>query len=166
MKRIPLVFLLLLSLTLLLSAKSLEDLTAGEWRQDIGFLEEKLLSTHPNLFFNTDEGTFRQLLRSLERDLEDLSSSEIYTRLTEIVASIGDGHTAIYLDSRLAVYPIYTYWFTDGLYIVATSDSEKYLLNCRVVEIAGLEVEDVFERLRKVVSYDNEWGFLQSHLTI
>ncbi|WP_292589862.1 S41 family peptidase [Mesotoga sp. UBA5557] len=163
MKRIPLVFLLLLSLTLLLSAKSLEDLTADEWRQDIGFLEEKLLSTHPNAFFNTDEGTFRQLLRSLERDLENLSSSEIYTRLTEIVASIGDGHTAIYPDSRLAVYPIYTYWFTDGLYIVATSDSEKHLLNCRVVEIAGLEVEDVFERLRKVVSFDNEWGFLQSH---
>ncbi|PXF33435.1 peptidase [Mesotoga sp. SC_NapDC2] len=163
MKRILSVFLLLFSLALPLLAHSLEDVSVKEWRQDIGFLEEKLLSTHPNAFFNTDEGTFRQLLRSLERDLENLSPSEIYTRLTEIVASIGDGHTAIYPDSRLAVYPIYTYWFTDGLYIVATSDSEKHLLNCRVVEIAGLEVDDALERLKKVVSYDNEWGFLQSH---
>jgi C-terminal processing protease CtpA/Prc len=163
MKRILSMCFLLLSLALPLFAQSLEDLSTEEWRQDIRFLEEKLLSTHPNPFFNTDEGTLRGLLKSLERDLDDLSSSEIYTRLTEIVASLGDGHTAIYPDSRLAVYPIYTYWFTDGLYIVATSDSEQYLLNCRVVEIAGMEVEDALERLRKVVSYDNEWGFLHSH---
>lgn len=163
MKRVLSVFFLLLSLALPIFAQGLEDLSAEEWRQDIRFLEEKLLSTHPNPFFNADEGTFRDLLKSLEHDLEDLSSSEIYTRLTEIVASIGDGHTAIYPDSRLAVYPIYTYWFADGLYVVATSESEQYLLNCRVVEIAGMEVEYALERLKKVVSYDNEWGFLHSH---
>ncbi|PNQ05367.1 hypothetical protein RM69_05225, partial [Mesotoga sp. SC_NapDC3] len=72
MKRILSVFLLLFSLALPLLAHSLEDVSVKEWRQDIGFLEEKLLSTHPNAFFNTDEGTFRQLLRSLERDLENL----------------------------------------------------------------------------------------------
>jgi len=91
MKRILSVFFLLVSLALPLLAHALEDVSVEEWRQDIGFLEERLLSTHPNPYFKTDEGTFRQLLRSLERDLEDLSSSEIYTRLTEIVASIGDG---------------------------------------------------------------------------
>ena len=137
MKRILSTFLLLFSLALPLLAHGLEDVYVEEWKHDIGFLEEKLSSTHPNPYFKTDEGTFRGLLKSLERDLENLSSSEIYTRLTEIVASIGDGHTAIYPDSRLAVYPIYTYWFTDGLYIVATSESEKHLLNCRVVEIAA-----------------------------
>jgi len=106
MKRILPVCFLLFSLALTLFAQSLEDLSTEEWRQDIRFLEEKLLSTHPNPFFYTDEGTFRGLLKSLDRDLEDLSFSEIYTRLTEIVASVGDGHTAIYPDSRLAVYPI------------------------------------------------------------
>ncbi|MBN2219975.1 MAG: peptidase [Kosmotogaceae bacterium] len=163
MKRIQLIGIILIMWATAFSVQNLSDLSSEDWIEDIEYLEERLMIIHPNPFFKIDQQVFQASIGTLKESLEELSWYEIYTRLTEIVASIEDGHTAIYPDSRLAVYPIYTYWFTDGLYIVATSDSEKHLLNCRVVEIAGMEVDDALERLKKVVSYDNEWGFLQSH---
>ncbi|PIJ60737.1 S41 family peptidase [Mesotoga sp. H07.pep.5.3] len=163
MKRIQFIGIILIMWTATFSVQNLADLSSEDWREDIEYLEERLISIHPNPFFRIDRGVFQASIEALEQGLDELSWYEIYTRLTEIVASIGDGHTVVYPQGSSTLYPIYTYWFSDGLYVIATSESEQRLLNSKVLEISGMKVDDALKALRRVVSHDNEWGFMNSH---
>lgn len=162
MKRIQFIGIILIMWTTAFSVQNLADLSSEDWREDIEYLEERLISIHPNPFFRIDREVFQASIKALEQGLDELSWYEIYTRLTEIVASIGDGHTVVYPQGSSTLYPIYTYWFSDGLYVIATSESEQRLLNSKVLEISGTKVDDALKALRRVVSHDNEWGFMNS----
>lgn len=138
----------------------LESLTVNQWREDINYLARELVRCHPNLFFKIGEQDFKRAVADLDREAETLTWQEIYTRMTELVASIGDGHTAIAPVEKLESYPVYPYWFKDGLYIIATDRVNVDLLNTRVIEVGGCTIDEVVGTLRPVISQDNYWGFL------
>ncbi len=76
---------------------------------------------------------------------------------------IGDGHAAVYPQNYLTMYPVYPYWFKDGLYIIATAEEDKDILNTEIIEIDSLTLEQSSGILRSVISYNNEWGFTASY---
>ncbi len=141
---------------------NLRDVTANEWREDIAFLERTLVKQHPDAFNKVYQEEFNRALQKLQTGLESLQWYEIYTSLTALVAMIGDGHTVIYPDTKLRAFPVYPYAFNNGIYIIATDENNRELLNSRLVGVDELDVKELLDVLRPVVSHDNEWGFISA----
>ncbi len=163
MRRKFLFFIVLLIISLTVAGNvNLRDLTANEWREDIAFLERTLVKQHPDAFNKVSQEEFTRAFQKLQTDIENLQWYEIYTSLTALVAMIGDGHTVIYPYTVLRGFPVYPYSFKDGIYIIATDENNRELLNTRLVGVNGLDMKELLDVLRPVVSHDNEWGFISA----
>ncbi|HIE44577.1 MAG TPA: peptidase S41 [Flavobacteriaceae bacterium] len=99
------VIILVGSLIILASCSSVEKYNAQiskkhsptELKEDVDYAYEKLQKLHPNLYQYISkeklENNFENLKKSL---IKPLSSIEFFKKISPVIASIGQGHTAIY----------------------------------------------------------------------
>ena len=125
---------------------------------DIQQLRSDLPKLHMNLFFQLEEKVFHRELEQLASRLGELSSPEVQLELSRIVASIGDGHTALQLDfNKFDVLPIQMNSFKDGVFIVGVHPDYAQLLGQQVVAIGGVGIEELQDRVGRFVSTDNAY---------
>jgi hypothetical protein len=126
-------------------------------------LAETMESTHPDLFHDVPQATFRAEAAKLEDAGPELSRDELVVGLMRLAALPGarDGHTAVYpFDQHartLHVYPLRLYDFPDSLYVVGSIGADD-LTGRRVMAIDGTPIAEVVERVRPLVPHDNESG--------
>jgi hypothetical protein len=146
---------------LLLGAKTSPDLsgvTKEQWRKDVKYFAEQLVKRHKNAFHFTTQEQFNRAIADLTAAIPDLESYQIVVRLMEITASIGDGHTGVHLPASFTLYPVALYWFGDELRVVAATTDAKEALGAKVVKIGGVPIEEVADRVKRVISRnENEW---------
>ncbi len=131
--------------------------TLADWRADLADIVRDIRTLHPDPFARTGRLTFFRALRDLERELPSLNNEQRVTGTMRLVASLGDGHTYLEMNSpRYALwYPIRIYGFTDGYYIVSAHKTVGDLAGAQVVEIAGRPVAEVAARAADVMGYEN-----------
>ena len=137
------------------TSRQQEELNRTErWQEDINTLAAELPQSHKNLFFQLTESEFKQGIQKLKDELSEISDEEVIWRLSQIVASVGDAHTGLRYNTKIA-FPFTLYWFKQGIYVVNTVPEYKEILNCRLVKVNSHSVEKVLEALRLGISHEN-----------
>jgi len=133
-----------------------------DWHKDLNQLADELPKLHKNLFFNQKADQFYTRIRRLKNRVEHMNIYMIVMEIAQIVAAIGDAHTAVALPRHNRL-PFECYWFQEGIYITLTPPEFEDLLLHKVVKVDGNPIEDVIERLSKIISHENQ-SFLKSQL--
>jgi len=91
----------------------------------------------------------------LLEDVGTLENPQVFVRLGEIIAAVGDAHTTIdYWDGHL--YPL-SFWFFGGdLYIVDTSGEYDDMRYAEVLQINGIGIKDIIQQLTRLIPHENE----------
>ena len=137
------------------------------WREDLGFLAERIRSVHPNPFRFTSAEAFESEVARLGTEIPELGPAGVLAGMLRAIALTTDGHTRIQLGfpglgggaERILGFrrlPVRLYAFPDGLTVVAATPEWRRLLGARVTAIGGTDVEEVLARAKSYVPADNE----------
>jgi hypothetical protein len=133
-------------------------LTKAQWQEDVQYLARELIKRHKNAFHHVTSADFERAIAELERDIPSLEDHEIVVRMLQITAKVGDAHTYVHLPLWFQIYPLVLYWFGDELRVISVTPAYQAALGARVVKLADMRPDEVNERLRSVLSQDeNEW---------
>ena len=142
------------------------------WTRDMAIIDFHM-EEYFQLFYDianndADALLYNEVIAELDRlkaDIPNLTELEIKIRIQYITAMLGDGHTYTSLvktGEKLAVgekktYPFYANSYEDGLWIVGVY-REKYseAINCKILEINNVSIDEIFTRLCAFVGYENE----------
>lgn len=139
------------------------------WTQDLAFLERRIREVHWRPFENISEASFDSVMTAMLGAIDTATDLQLRLMIQALLVRIGDGHTAMVSDffrmhhgatdgPPLAFLPIETFWFKDGVRVIAAAGGFASLEGARVMAVAGVRIDDVLNRLDRYVSRDNEWG--------
>ncbi len=115
---------------------------------------------NPYIFYNSNEEDWMASLEQLKSDIKNnkVAEDEIYYRMQELSASLNNGHTyCIKRDLQdEEVLPIRGVYCENGFYILFANNENRNLLGKELVEINGIEFEEVEERYSKIISAEND----------
>jgi hypothetical protein len=133
---------------------------------DIRQLADEMRRTHPNLFHTVPRDEFDAAVERLVARVPELDGDALLVELMRLTALPGprDGHTGLFPlasdhQRPFHLLPIRLWAFPEGLVVVA-APSNPDLLGARLVAIEGTPVEQLSDRVRPLVSRDNESGLL------
>lgn len=153
---IIIILLLIIKNFITVSIKN-EFITKEQWKKDIEYISKNLPKKHINLFFKIDREKFYNSIEKLENDLENLDSSEIQVRIMEIIASVGDSHSTIRNFQSNIIYPIKTYWFKEGLYVIEADFQYKEILGCKILSINNVPIENIVKNIDTLIPNENKF---------
>jgi hypothetical protein len=124
------------------------------WRKDIEQLAYELPKAHKNFFYAANEAEFFARIEDLQRDVGNMDTYDIVLELARIVATARDAHTAVMLPhfNRL---PFDCYPFFEGLYITATDETNKELLNAKILQIGGSGTKTIYDAITAITPHEN-----------
>lgn len=126
-------------------------------------IARELPARHPDLFFRITRERWDSALAATEARLPTLTRDEALVALMELVALVGDGHTAINplfaTDTAIGLryYPFELYRFDDGLFIRSAAPAYANLAGARVIRIGRASAADALAAAARVVSHENDW---------
>ena len=139
-----------------------KQLSIAQWNQDVEKLFSKIRILHPNPWRTVSEKKFRQHLKNIANmsilEARQQTISKLIAAVAMITKAGRDGHTRILPWQSAADFhllPLGLYWFSDGIYIVATDDANKALLGRRVTAISGKPIELLLGKISAYVSNEN-----------
>jgi len=126
-------------------------------KADLQALATELPKRHKDLFFRLTEAQWKAAVQQLEAELPRLTKVELAARFAALVASVGDGHTELGLDSvpGFRRYPIELYAFADGLYITSAAQEHAAFRGKRVTRIGNLEAGAAQTKVAPLIARDN-----------
>ena len=132
---------------------------AEVWLADINALDQFLRQYHPDPFFQTGEGHWRDGLR-VARDLVTSGGSdvEITTVLMSAIAGLRDGHTRLEpvgIDTFANWLPLRFYEFDDGVYVTVAAEQHADLIGQRLIRVEESPVQDALAMVALATAGDN-----------
>lgn len=124
------------------------------WKSDINQLADDLPKLHNNFFHNISKEEFYDNVDRLIVDENNLNVYSIVVELSKLVALAGDAHTALELPKN-NMLPIESYWFEEGIYITGTMPEFENVLHQKIIEIEGVPITEVVEKLTEMISHEN-----------
>lgn len=132
-----------------------------DWVGDLAFLAEQLPKKHKNLFFHQPREEWEAKVEELAAQLDGLADHEVVVELMRLVASVGDGHTAVqWFNGPIArkVFPVQFHPFADGLRVVQAPRELAWSLGAEVTAVGGKPIEEAWQRVAEVIAHENEAG--------
>lgn len=140
--------------------RSMPNLSAEQWREDLLYMAEEMEAAHRNLYHTVSREAFAAAVDDLYAAIPSLLDHEVIVGLTRIVAMVGDGHTELWIGpgspSGFRQYPVRFYVFEEGLFIQAIAAEHEDEVGARVLQIGRLSAQEAFERVSEIVARDNE----------
>lgn len=129
----------------------------ARWIEDVQYLAEQLPARHVDPFFSITREAFESSVAALVADIPTLTDAQVVVRISEIVASIGDGHTQIYLFNAgyFHVFPMSLYWFGDDLVVTSILPDYQRALRAHVLKIGDTDIADALAAVMPVIPADN-----------
>jgi hypothetical protein len=129
------------------------------WRADLQTLTRELPNRHPAPFLHVSRARWDSAAASLDRRLPASSPDQILVGVMQLVAMIGDAHTAVEPDSSLGLryYPLELYSFDDGLYVRRTDPAHRGLLGAKVLRLGRVTAQQALDSVGTVIAHENEW---------
>jgi len=155
------------------SLRPVEKVTASEpldsktrverWTQDVEYLAREFPAKHKNAFFKLSREAWDATIRSIRESIPTTTDSHLVLDLRRLIASIGDGHSNLWIDGQSTVTPFRQYqiayvWLSDGLFVAALPEQHEVLIGQRVTRIGELPIDEVTRRVATVRGYDNQSG--------
>ena len=136
------------------------DRSPAEWRDDLDDLVDAVQRNHVDPWHHVSAAAFRRTTRSLRNRLPRLAGHEVVVGLARLLALIGDGHTVLRLPEVVGFgrFPIRLHRFSDGVVVRAIAPEHARLSGARVVAIGDVPIGEAWDRVRPLVSRDNELG--------
>jgi hypothetical protein len=140
------------------AAGSAEPLVPGA-ESDVRLFGHELERIHPNPFHATPRADYEAQIDGLAARAGSLDRDQLIVELMRLLALLGerDGHSGIYTlhthPRQLHLYPLRTYWFSDGLAVVGGDEA-----GAKLVAIDGIPIDQVVARVRPLLPRDNEWS--------
>lgn len=168
---------------------AIEDGKAREWEEDIIFFAKTLLQRgHPMVgahyvdvfieenytrgdmevqagafYDSTLKKNVIEQIDSLLASIPILEDYEIPYKMQEILAQFHDIHTSVRIEDDF-VYPFQTVpIFGDEVEfcLVGVPKEKKKFLYSKVEKINGISMDEVLEKFKKIISYENNYSFIQ-----
>ncbi len=138
----------------------LPHLSPGQWREDLDHLTSGLRREHRNLFHRVSPEAFDAAVRALHGRIPPLADHEVVVALARLVATIGDGHTALRLSEvkGFSRYPIALERFSDGLFVRTITSDLAFAAGARLLAIEDTPADEAYAAVCPLVSRDNEMG--------
>jgi hypothetical protein len=150
-------------------------LTPDDMVNDFQYLTRLIKDTHPNPYTSFAEEEFKKEEKRLITLFKEPMSVEEYRKyLTGFLAKMRDGHTMIYSPAmgqekrfrsikQEKKIPFLMHWFENDLYIIDILDKRySHLKGGKVIGINGMQPNKILERLRSLVSADNDYAVKSS----
>ncbi|OPJ62881.1 S41 family peptidase [Clostridium oryzae] len=129
-----------------------------KWIEDIEYLNRALLKDHANLYHHIKKKDFDKEVFNLENDVPKLKNYQIKYRIAHMVASIGDAHTHLVMDTKIKRYPIGLSWFGNELRVVKINKKYKSILGKKLIAINGIKINKVIKKVNTLISHENsQW---------
>ncbi len=160
MKTCYLIFLALISINHQIVAQQYFD-----WSEDILRLDDGLRKTHIDLFHSLPEADYIELINILKEDAYSLDTTQFNLRVLEIVSAIGDMHTRASFNWKYKL-PLHIFLFKEGFYIRAIDAQYENLLGDEIMEINNIPVKEVFNRVTRLTSADNIYGYYNNSMDL
>jgi hypothetical protein len=150
----------ILVLALYATAQTPRSMSATEWRKDLLFLRQQLLTHHPKLFYGPPRERFEQAMTRLQQQVPGMPRDRIIMEIARALATVQDGHTQINPANDDAIgfhrYPFRLYWYSDGMFIRSVAPEYRRFAGARLVDVGGISVDTLVQRLRPYTHGDNE----------
>jgi hypothetical protein len=130
---------------------SLPELTAAQWRQDLGFFVNEIATKHRDPFHFISRTDFDQAVSNLRERIPSMKSYEVVAGLQHLAALIGDGHTFLDTSGLYARFPLQVFWFEDDLGVVRAAPDYRKALGTRIVSIGSVSIEEARKRIQQFV---------------
>ncbi|MBN1931762.1 MAG: hypothetical protein JW786_09170, partial [Desulfobacterales bacterium] len=158
--------LIIISYFLLMGVVYAQDQQSDAWRQDLDYLIRRIDIMHPNPYAFFPKEEFYKLKEKLYNEIPNLSDADIVISISELLATLKDGHTQWafersdpqWLDQTFHMLPIIQYPFEDGVYILAGIPQYGELVGLKVTKIGKMPIAEVTSKLGKIWSHDNPFG--------
>ena len=148
------------AVTFALAACGLAAAAPPETASDVELYLTELERIHPSPYHAISKADYRAAADRLIARLPELDDDQLMVELLRLVALLGerDGHANMnpLSDHRrvLHLYPLATYEFADGVYVVA-APGRPQLVGRKLVAIDGKPIADVLRLVDPLVTYDN-----------
>lgn len=142
----------------------IDHMTASLWEEDIDYVNRKIQKEFAS-FNPSIKEEFSGNANHLKDELSNLNNQEVAIKMGQLLASLKDGHTELSILQRTANLdrlPLSLYYFEDGLYIVAAHDTYQDLIGMQVTQIGTMPVSQSIEKLKTVMTYDNDYEILHA----
>lgn len=153
----PIIFLCLIFLSILAYNK----VKINNWNKDIEYLVVQLNKTHPNPYSKISKDEFNLELSTLKKDLPKLKNYQIELKLQQIIASLGDAHTSLHLNTinfPSKAYPINTWWFGNDLRVIGIDKKYEQALGCKLIKINNVDINNIINKIDTLISHENnQW---------
>ncbi len=134
---------------------------AARWRFDLAYVDRLVRETHPRPFGRQDEATWAAAVRDLDRRIPALPDDEVIAGMMRLLASVGDGHTALFprIDGEGAwrLLPFWPVALADGWYVGAAAPEHRALVGGRIVAAGDVPIARLDSLARLHVATDNDW---------
>ena len=123
------------------------SVSKADWRDDLRYFAKELPKRHKNLYHATSRDAFERAVNELDAAIPALADHQIIVRMSQIAATVGDGHTRVHLPAFFKRYPLNLYWFGPELRVIAAGKEYQSAVGARVVGIGSSSIDDVQARV-------------------
>ncbi|MGE5428376.1 MAG: S41 family peptidase [Methylococcaceae bacterium] len=130
-----------------------------DWNSDINFIKDELPKNHYNLYMVKTEQDFLKGLDQIAKQQNQLSNFEVAIKLQQLIASLGDLHTSLALNSFLdpnKLLPLGLMWFSDGIWVQFTTKDNEAILGSKLLKINDFPIQQVVDSLSTLTTIDNQ----------
>lgn len=155
MRNLSLLIIVLL-LNLVCNSQTLKQV---DWTADIDFLATELPQKHYDFFTVKEKKEFLVGLDKIKLSSPKLTDIEVAIKLQQLIAGFGDSHTAVnygQLIDKNKMLPLHLYWFSDGLYILHTTQENMEILGHQIVSVNGVPLKTITDSLGTMTTKDNQ----------
>lgn len=130
------------------------------WSEDLAYLSQQIINSHPDPFFGTDEAQFVAMRDWIDSNLAAMDRPQIILSFMRLLALVGvnghDGHSGLWPYQSTAnfhLYPLRLYWFSDGVYVVDAEPSSD-LIGAKLETVNGHPVANLLSAVDPFISRD------------
>jgi hypothetical protein len=141
--------------------------TPAQWREDIGFLMQRLEIIHPNPYANAGKAKFTAFANELRKKAATASDTDMYVGMMELVKLVKDGHTSVSWGEKqfgrlLHLCPFQAYMFSDGLFVTSAIKKYSAMVGQKIVKVGTVATDEFMRRRARIKTGENQWGELNS----
>ncbi len=132
------------------------------WARDLEHLRDEVKRTNPDYHDEPLPAEFTRRFEELKRSVPRLSDEEIYVGMARMLASLRQGHVALFTPPAGRQLPLHLYAFPEGVFVVGAAEPHGDLVGSRLLAVGGVPAEEALRRLGGLRSTDGDmqhvWG--------
>jgi tetratricopeptide (TPR) repeat protein len=134
------------------------------WQYDMEILKREVMrKAYIRRSQSFDE--FNKRYNAIYNSVEKKTDVQMIMELMKLMVLVGDGHSSLFPPSRKEfqmALPLQFYSFKEGTYVVAADPKYKELIGSKVIAFEKTPVETVSNKLKELISRDNDMGIMQN----